>query len=274
MVARLAVREVLCKSLLRRMDGDGGYTVNLYRGCSHGCVYCYAPSLIHDERRWGGFVDAKVNGPEVLARELRGASKGVVFLSSASDPYQPAEARYGLTRRALMTLSTAGFPVTILTRSPLVLRDLDVLSRFPWVRVGISISSVPGRAYEPGVAPVSRRIETLRRLGSAGIKTWVSLAPLIPEMMGIELPALLSELKSAGVSSVAPGMLRFQGYEKSRELFEEVSGLDSRSLVQGGNRTLEQVNRLVGEAGFETHQRFFEWRAPVEEGYVQTSLLA
>jgi len=271
---RLTVREVPCRSVLHEMDGPNEYTANLYRGCSHGCVYCYAPSLIHDERRWGGFVDVKVNGPEVLSRELRKVRKGVVFLSSASDPYQPAEAKYKLTRRALVALLNAGFPVAILTRSPLVLRDIDVLRKLSWVRVGVSISSVPGRLYEPGVAPVSRRVETLRRLSDAGIKTWVSLAPLVPGMMGLEVPGLLRELRSAGVSAVAAGILRFRGYERSRELFEEVSGLDSDDVVGGGAQTMEWVRRLVRETGFEPLERFFEWQPPVVETGVQASLLA
>ena len=155
--------EITCKTILHEMDGVREYTANFYRGCTHGCVYCYAPSLIHDERRWGSFVDVKVNAPEVLGRELRKIPRGIVFLSSASDPYQPAEARYRITRRALERLVEKEFPVLVLTRSPLVLRDVDLLRKLPWVRVGFSISSLNGRRYEPGVAPVSRRIETTAR---------------------------------------------------------------------------------------------------------------
>ena len=91
-----------------------------------------------------------------------------MFLSSASDPYQPAEARYRITRRALGGLVEKDFPVLVLTRSPLVLRDLDLLKKFSWVRVGFSISSFHGSRYEPGVAPVERRIETLRALRRRG----------------------------------------------------------------------------------------------------------
>ena len=254
------MKEVTCKSVLHEMEGTRDYTANFYRGCSHGCVYCYAPSLIRDERRWGGFVDVKVNAPAVLVRELRRIPKGVVFLSSASDPYQPAEARYRLTRKGLVALRNAGFPVVLLTRSPLVLRDLDILRTMPWVRVGFSVSSVPGKRFEPGVAPISRRLTTLRALSDAGIKTWVSLAPLVPGIMDIHLPELLGQLKSAGVSAVGAGILRFQGYDRSRELFEQVSGTPSSELMAGGEQTLAQVSRLVKELGFESRERFFEWR--------------
>jgi DNA repair photolyase len=105
---RPEVREIHCKTLLRRLSfgrGELEYTANLYKGCTHGCVYCYAPSLVHDDRRWGSFVDVKVNAPATLRRELREASKAPVFLSSASDPYQPVEARYKLTRSSMPTRS-------------------------------------------------------------------------------------------------------------------------------------------------------------------------
>jgi DNA repair photolyase len=257
---KLAINEVKCKSVLHEFDGPREYTANLYRGCTHGCVYCYAPSLIHDERPWGRFVDAKVNAAEVLRRELRRARKGVVFLSSASDPYQPVEAKYRLTRKALEELLRREFPVTILTRSPLVLRDLDLLKRFRWVRVGFSISSVPGRLYEPGVAPLERRVETLRALSEAGIKTWVSMAPLVPRMMGFEVRELLGKLRAAGVSSVSAGILRFQGYEESRETFEEVSRVPAAELTVGAEETIARVRALIGEFGFEPGDSFFQWK--------------
>ena len=91
----ISVRETRCSTLIHKLNyrSSTGYTVNLYKGCTHGCVYCYAPSLTHDERRWGSYVDVKVNAPSVLGRELRGLEKEEVFLSSASDPYQPVEAK-------------------------------------------------------------------------------------------------------------------------------------------------------------------------------------
>jgi DNA repair photolyase len=257
---KLSVKEIRCKSVLHEMDGPRGYTANFYRGCSHGCVYCYAPSLIHDDREWGAFVDVKVNAPAVLRHELRGARKGVVFLSSASDPYQPVEARYKVMRSALEVLLRNDFPVVILTRSPLILRDVDLLKRFSWLRVGFSISSLSGRLYEPGVAPIERRIESLRALGAAGIKTWVSMAPLVSGMMGIEVRELLGKLREAGVSSVSAGMLRFQGYGESKEMFERVSGVTFSEVSAGAEATVAEVRRLIDEFGFERRESFFEWR--------------
>jgi len=163
--ARISVRETKCSTLLHKLayGSSTGYTANLYKGCTHGCTYCYAPSLTHDERRWGTYVDVKINAPEVLERELRGLRRDEVFLSSASDPYQPVEAKYELTRRCLELLLRNDFPVSILTRSPLVLRDLELLRKFRWVMVGMSITTVPDRQFEPGVPPLERRIDTLKR---------------------------------------------------------------------------------------------------------------
>lgn len=263
---KLQIREIQCKTLLHRLEFGGGseYTANFYRGCSHGCVYCYVPSLIHDEREWGSFVDAKVNSPVVLDRELREAERNVVFLSSATDPYQAIEARYKITRKCLQVLLNRGFPVTILTRSPLVLRDLDILKKFDWLRVGFSISTVPDRFYEPGVSPLERRIECLKRLSSEGIRTWVSLAPIIPQLVLTDLESLADKLADAGVSSVTAGLLRFQGYEESRAMFERATGKNSALMMEGGDATLEQVRELLRKHALDRSEEMFEWSAKEE----------
>lgn len=237
-----------------------GYTVNLYKGCTHGCTYCYAPSLTHDERRWGTYVDVKVNAPEVLERELRGLRKDEVFLSSASDPYQPVEAKYGLTRRCLEVLLRNDFPVSILTRSPLVLRDLGLLQEFRWIRVGMSVTTVPNRRFEPGVPPLERRIDTLRKLAEAGITTWVSLAPVIPGIMMVDLEGLFGELHGAGVSAVSFGILKFTGYEESREMFEETARMSAAEALVGREDVVAKLSDLVRRFGMEPADDTFKWR--------------
>jgi DNA repair photolyase len=260
--AALTVREVRCNTLLHELGyrNSTGYTANLYKGCTHGCIYCYAPSLTHDERRWGTYVDAKVNAPQVLEGELRGLRKDEVFLSSASDPYQPVEAKYRITRRCLEVLQRAGFPVSILTRSPLVLRDLDIIARFDWVRVGMSITTVPTRRFEPGVPPLRRRIDTLRKLALAGISTWVSLAPVIPGVIMVDLDELFDELSDAGVSSVSFGILRFVGYEESRLMFEAAAGMTAQEALAGQEDTTSRLSRLVREHGMEPREHMAEWK--------------
>ncbi len=197
----------------------------------------------------GGYVDAKVNAPEVLERELRQVKKDEVFLSSASDPYQPVEARYRITRRCLEALLKRGFPVSILTRSPLVLRDLDLLARFDWIEVGMSITTVPIRRFEPGVPPLSRRIETLRRLHDAGLRTRVSLAPVVPGLLMVDLEELFEELKEAGVRSVSYSVLRFAGYEESRRLFEDTARMSATEALVGRDEVEGRLSRLVAKHG-------------------------
>ena len=244
---KLTVREVRCNTLLHPLAyrDSTGYIANLYKGCTHGCVYCYAPSLTHDERKWGSYVDVKVNAPQILENELRGLRKDEVFLSSASDPYQPVEARYGVTRRCLDVLRRHRYPVSILTRSPLVLRDLDLLREFEWVRVGMSITTVPVRRFEPGVPPLQRRIDTLRKLSKSGILTWVSLAPVIPGIVLVDLEELFEELSSAGVSSVSFGALRFEGYEESRSMFEAAAAMGTSEALEGREQMMEKLSKLV-----------------------------
>ena len=256
-VHRLEVREVRCSTLVHELAyrGSTGYTVNLYKGCSHGCVYCYAPSLTHDERRWGSYVDVKTNAPQVLDRELRRLRKDEVFLSSASDPYQPVEARYCITRRCLQALVRHRFPVSILTRSPLVLRDLDLLRELEWVRVGMSITTVPARRFEPGVPPLRRRIDTLAKLAAAGVTTWVSLAPVIPGIMMVDLDELFCELHDAGVASVSFGILKFAGYEESMKMFEAVTGVSAGDALAGTKEVEARLSKLVRAYGMEPGER-------------------
>ena len=260
-LARISVREIRCSTLLHKLNyrSSTGYTANLYKGCSHGCVYCYAPSLTHDERKWGTYVDAKVNAPQVLERELRGLEREEVFLSSASDPYQPVEARYRLTRRCLEVLHRHRLPVSVLTRSPLVLRDLDLLAKLEWVRVGMSITSIPVRRFEPGVPPLERRIETLRKLSRAGITTWVSLAPVVPGLVMVDFDDMFERLSHAGVSWVSFGVLRFAGYDESREMFEEATGMGTAEALAGREEIVADLGDLVRRYGMEPKDDRSEW---------------
>ncbi len=183
-----------------------------------------------------------------------------MFLSSATDPYQAVEAKYGLTRRCLQVLLQHDYPVIILTGSHLILRDLDILSRFRWIRVGMSITTVPNRLFEPRVPPLDRRIDTLRRLSAAGITTWVSFAPIVPNLFMVDLEDLLRRLKDAGVQPIHTGLLRFEGYEASRRMFEERSGASYYGAVLGASSVLRHIQETIERYGFNTDNRIFEWR--------------
>ena len=178
------VREVCCRSLLNRCSIDD-YSLNCYTGCRHACAYCYARFMQrfhpHSEP-WGAFVDVKINAPEVLAREVRRMPPGSVFICSACDGWQPVEEHYRLTRRCCGILLDAGFRLNILTKSRLVLRDLDILSGRD-VSLGVTITTPDekqARLWEPFAAPIAGRLDVLRQARAAGIRTAVMLGPLLP----------------------------------------------------------------------------------------------
>ncbi len=186
--------EIEVKSVMNRVSGmPFHWSINPYRGCSHGCVFCYARRThwFLDEDgldRWSTKIFAKVNAPEILRRELGRASwrREEVALGTATDPYQAIEGRYRITRRILEALRDARTPVGIITRSPLIQRDIEVLqqlSRAAGVTVCVSVATTDAalaRKIEPGVAPPCQRLRTLRRLVDSGIRCGVLLAPILP----------------------------------------------------------------------------------------------
>jgi DNA repair photolyase len=132
---------------------------------------------------WGEFVDVKINAPEVLAKEIKRKPMGTVWVSGVCDPYQPAEKKYRLTRRCLKILFRSDWPVTIQTKSSLVLRDTDILKTSGKVEVGFSIPTAEEkirRIFEPGASPIEERISALKSLHANGIKTFAMIAPLLP----------------------------------------------------------------------------------------------
>jgi DNA repair photolyase len=181
-----AVREIEAKSILNASK-IYDYCVNPYTGCQVGCVYCYAALFMrrysgHSEP-WGEFVDAKVNAPALLAKQIVKAKQGTIWFASVCDPYQPLEERYGLTRRSLEVLVGRDFPVVIQTKSARVRRDLDVIRRIPDVEVGFSIATEDEtiiRMFERMSSPVRERIEVLREFKAAGIPTYAFAGPLLP----------------------------------------------------------------------------------------------
>ncbi len=183
----MIVREIFCKSMLSRSGiSSVDYAVNPYVGCQHGCIYCYARFMKRftgHREEWGEFVDVRVNAPQVLARDLSRTVKGVVMLSSVTDSYQPLEKKYELTRKCLQKLLMHQFPITILTKSSLVLRDLDLLTKFSNREVGFTITTIADddrKKVEPNSSPVEERLAALEELHEKGVSTYVFLGPILP----------------------------------------------------------------------------------------------
>jgi DNA repair photolyase len=183
----LSVREIPAKTVLTKTAiSSFDYCINPYVGCGHGCQYCYASFMKrftgHLEP-WGSFVDVKVNAPSVLKKQLKRARRGWVFLSSVTDPYQPLERTYGMTRGCLEALLECQFPVNLLTRSPLCLRDLDLFKQFDELTVGFSIGTHDEKIrkiFEPHSPSIQSRIEALRTLRGQGIPTYAFVGPMLP----------------------------------------------------------------------------------------------
>jgi DNA repair photolyase len=160
--------------------------INPYRGCQHGCSYCYArfmKKFTGHMEPWGEFVDVKINAAELLNVEIKKKKPGRVWVSGVCDPYQPLEARYKLTQKCLEILVQYQWPVRVQTRSPLVLRDIDILKNAGDIQVSMTVPTASEEMrglFEPHAPSIKARLQALEELHNAGIQTYVMIAPLLP----------------------------------------------------------------------------------------------
>lgn len=185
----IVVREVLAKTVLTKSGVEGvDYVINPYAGCLHDCRYCYARYMRKYTGRseaWGSFVDVKINAPELVRSSARKTRGHVVTLSTVTDPYQPVEKRYRLTRRILRELVVYNPCIRIMTKSPLVLRDMDILSNFEDCSVSISLAMNDERLrkqLEPILPSAKERYLALQKIKEAGIKAVLFISPIFPEI--------------------------------------------------------------------------------------------
>lgn len=182
------VNKVKCRSILNRSGiPNVDYGINPYIGCSHKCQYCYAVFMKrftgHSEP-WGDFVDAKINAPEILSRQiaqLKGTQR--ILFGTVCDAYQPIEKKLCITRHCLHKLIPYKHSVSILTKSPLIVRDTDILTQLSSVDVGFTITTLDPRVitiFEPGTSPPAARFQAMKKLVRQRIRTWVFVAPVIP----------------------------------------------------------------------------------------------
>jgi DNA repair photolyase len=207
-------------------------SINPYRGCEHGCVYCFArpthaylglsPGLDFESKLF-----MKPNAPELLERELSapGYVPKVIAIGTNTDPYQPIERRHQIMRRILEVLERAGHPVGIVTKSGLVLRDLDILARMAkrdLVKVAISVTTLDAklaRTMEPRASTPPRRLEALRQLVKAGVPASTLVAPVIPALNDAEIERILDAVAETGVRQAGYVLLRLP--LEVRDLFRE-----------------------------------------------------
>jgi len=257
-----------CKTALSLSKLPGlRYSLNPYLGCEHGCLYCYSPAVLRDEwmgMNWGKFVRVKENIVEVLKREVRKKPKGTVGVSTVTDPYQPLEAKLELTRKCIEVLAQHDFPVSIQTKSSLVLRDADVIvpKKFD---VGVTITTMNrelARHLEPGASAPEARARVLEEFEKRGVETWLFLGPIIPELNDNEESLRhVIEVAAQTRSKVIYDRLNLKRWVLERlEPLLELEKLDLRlpELVnaESWRRTCEKIESICGDLGVKCEPAF------------------
>jgi DNA repair photolyase len=309
----LQVYEEQARSILTENESPDipfQYSVNPYRGCYHGCAYCYARPT-HEYLDFGAGTDferrivVKANAPELLYDRLRDPdwTREPITFSGVTDCYQPLEQSYEVTRECLEVCAEIGNPVCIVTKGALVRRDIDILQQLGEaapVRVYVSIPFADdevGRAVEPHATLASQRFETLQQLSEAGIPTGVAVAPIIPGLNDSSIPEILERAAEAGAKYAFHVLLRLPGsvepvfIERLREEFPDRADrvLSALREMRGGELNVSEFgDRMVGQGPrweivaslFETHCKRLgideSERAEVEpldgQGKIQPSL--
>ncbi|MDX5364878.1 MAG: PA0069 family radical SAM protein [Alphaproteobacteria bacterium] len=229
-------------------------SINAYRGCEHGCVYCFArpthaymglsPGLDFESKLF-----AKPNAAQLLEKELArpGYEVAPIAIGTNTDPYQPIEQRYRITRSLLEVLSAYNHPVTILTKSARIVRDIDILSSLAernLVRVALSVTTLDpklARALEPRASTPSRRMEAIRLLSEAGIPTSAMIAPIIPALNDMEIEKILTGLSHAGAREANFVILRLP--LEIRDIFVEWL---NEHVPDRANRVLSLIRQMRG----------------------------
>lgn len=265
-------QEVQVRSALTAVSGMGfRWALNPYRGCTHACEYCYARKYQRHLELGAGddfssVILVKANLPSLLAREVArpGWAREVVAVGTATDPYQPIEGHYRLTRRALEILAQSGTPFSIVTKGPMVVRDVDVLAkaaRGAGCQVMMSVPTVDEEgwaALEPGTAPPAQRLRALQQLRDAGVPVGVLMMPLVPGITtaGDRVARTVAAIADAGLPLAGSCVARLDEGVKSyffgflaRAFPDLVDGY--RRLYPGSRARrdyADEVRRRVGEA--------------------------
>ncbi len=264
MIARVQdveYREEPCRSALNRVRGmPFDWSLNPYMGCAHQCTFCYVRAFEKradrpSDDRYGRSIRVKVNVADVLRAELarRSWPGGGVAIGAATDPYQPVEGKYRLTRACLEVLGEAANPFSLITRGPMVVRDIDVLveaARRADVSVMFSVPTLDPevwRTTEPGTAPPRQRLRALSRLVDAGIKAGVGMAPILPGLS--DRPEQLEEVvraaREAGATSIWANLLYLR--PGTREHFLEALARDWPDELERYERLYERRAYLKNE---------------------------
>jgi len=238
-------KEIQAKTILTKCGIPGiDYVINPYIGCRFACKYCYASFMGRFVNKsiadWGEYVYAKINAPQLLKKEvakLKNKGQGKeIFFSSVTDPYQGVEAKYKLTRQCLKILADFGFKgvISILTKSDLVLRDIDIFKQLRNVTVGLTVTSTDdaiSRYFEKYAPSVTKRLAALQVLNKNGIRTYAFIGPVLPHFVAQpdELKRLFHKLSQSGTKDIFIEHLNLAPYIRKR-LLTEMKGTDQKIL--------------------------------------------
>jgi len=183
----MILKEIKVKSIIVKSNlPEGDFVINPYVGCQHGCIYCYARFMKrftgHTEP-WGGFVDVKINAPDLIPKKTNEFRNKLIMIGSVCDPYQPVERKYRLTRRILERLIPLQPHLDLMTKSDLVIRDIDLFKQFENCIVGVSLSILDEKLkkeLEPFSSSAKARIDALKKLYRAGVQTALFISPILP----------------------------------------------------------------------------------------------
>ena len=212
-----ATKKIITKAFTSDWEGGWRYTVNCYRGCVHGCTYCFARQY-HEYLGYGAGTDfetkivVKPNAPSLLRQELKKTRDKMPHLdfSFATDPYLPLEASYELTRKCLEVCAEFQVPVGVITKSPLVTRDIDILKKLKKVTVFFSLPFLTkegSNPFEPYTPVPEARFRAMQQVADAGIEVGIGVAPIIPGYNESDIPGLLERAKEAGATRAFMSML-------------------------------------------------------------------
>ena len=201
------IKYIKCKNALSKSKLPGlDYSLNPYVGCKHNCIYCYAPYILRINREdWSNNIGIKTNIPSILSRELKNKKRGVIGLSTVTDPYQPIEKKYKLTRYCLEQLIKYDFPVNIQTKSSLIKRDIDLIEKLSKPEVMISIGTINDnerKILEPHSSSIKERINILETFSKKEIKTSVFLGPIYPTINNNDILKMLDFFIKSNVKEI------------------------------------------------------------------------
>ncbi|MGC8506303.1 MAG: SPL family radical SAM protein [Thermoplasmata archaeon] len=268
-IQEIEVKSALGKSGLRELD----YSLNPYLGCLHSCIYCYAMDFtrIRPSTDWGKYVVVKTNLLDILRREVKRKRKGIVGVSTITDPYQPVEGRFKLTRESIAMLADNGFSVTIQTKSPLVVRDTDILKKHRnRIDVGFTITTTDNskaRLLEPETPSPASRVEAIRRLRESGIETWIFFGPIIRGINDTtgDIRGMIEAAADTGSRIIYD---RYNLYPASAE---KMKSMGIPRGLQGDDRwwssTVSEIRRMADKSGIICNSEEEEWQMNYRSRY-------